>query len=129
MKPKFYSAIDLDILIHMLESVLQDWKMFTGLKKSVLQKHPWLSPVMGPMSEEENFIETSNHGKVQTKLVTLPTGAEETLPALMLEITLPERCIVKDGESQWGGFRSQSFLLLPGTSWGICAHQHEDSLL
>ncbi len=109
MELKFYSARQLNILISMLEPALQDLKTFTGFKGEILEVHPWLSPVMGPMSEKENFIETSNHGKVQTKFTSPPMGAEEFFQPLMLEIILPERCILRDGEAQWGAFVPNRF--------------------
>ncbi len=109
MESKFYLATDLDILMSMLEPALQERKKFTAFKGEILRDHPWLSPVMGPLSEEENFIETSNHGKVQTKLASLPIATGEIFQALMLEITLPARCIMKDGKPEWGAFVPNHF--------------------
>lgn len=107
MKPAFYSAGELDILISKLEPALQDWKMFTGLKEDILQDHPWLSPVMGPLSEENQFIHTSSHGRVRTELVTTPS--QGNLPAQVLHISLPAACISQNEEPLWGAFVPHQF--------------------
>lgn len=107
MKPKFYSTQELDTLIHMLEHMLQEWKMFTGLKKPLLQNHPWLSPVIGPLSEVDQFIHTSNNGKVRTEFVATPSRGN--LVAQVLHITLPAACISQNEEPLWGAFVPHQF--------------------
>ncbi len=106
MKSKVYEAQQLEVVVHMLEHMLQEWKMLTDLRKEVLSNHPWLGSVLGAFFVEDRIIETTNAGKAEVELVHEGT---QTLPTLVLKIILPARCISRDEELQWGAFVPNHF--------------------
>lgn len=107
MKPVLYSTGELADLISILEPMLEDRKLFKSFRKIILEEHSWLSPVVGPLSEENQFIHTSNHGRVRTELVTTP--CQGNLPAEVLHVTLPAACISQNEEPLWGAFVPHQF--------------------
>lgn len=92
-KSRNYLPEEVKGILHTLQPMLRDRRMFLLIANDVKLAHPWLVPLIEALEDQTNFIDVSEHGFARVSM---------TPDNNILLVHLPEECVWHDKKDLWG---------------------------